>query len=46
MPKIQWERLPREKCAHLRERAKEQQISDRYPGTFLMTGQAARDKRL
>jgi len=27
MPKIQWERLPREKWAHLRERAKERQIS-------------------
>ena len=27
MPKIQWERLPREKWAHLRDRAKERQIS-------------------
>jgi hypothetical protein len=27
MPKIQWERLPREKWAHLRDRAKESQIS-------------------
>lgn len=27
MPKIQWERLPREKWAHLRERAKQRQIS-------------------
>jgi hypothetical protein len=27
MPKIQWEHLPREKWAHLRERAKERQIS-------------------
>ena len=28
MPKIQWERLPREKWAHLRERAKERHISE------------------
>jgi hypothetical protein len=27
MPKIQWEGLPREKWAHLRERAKERKIS-------------------
>ena len=27
MPKIQWENLPREKWAHLRERAKEREIS-------------------
>jgi hypothetical protein len=27
MPKIQWERLPREKWEHLRARAKERQIS-------------------
>ncbi|MBL8294839.1 MAG: hypothetical protein JNN08_23540 [Bryobacterales bacterium] len=27
MPKIQWERLPREKWVHLRDRAKERQIS-------------------
>jgi hypothetical protein len=27
MPKIQWDRLPREKWAHLRERARERQIS-------------------
>lgn len=27
MPKIQWERLPKEKWAHLRDRAKERQIS-------------------
>jgi hypothetical protein len=27
MPKIQWERLPREKWADLRDRAKERQIS-------------------
>ena len=27
MPKIQWDNLPREKWAHLRERAKERQIS-------------------
>lgn len=27
MPKIQWEHLPREKWAHLRDRAKERQIS-------------------
>ena len=29
MPKIQWERLPREKWSHLRERAKERQISEK-----------------
>jgi hypothetical protein len=29
MPKIQWERLPSEKWSHLRERAKERQISER-----------------
>jgi hypothetical protein len=28
MPKIQWERLPREKWAHLRDRAKERLISE------------------
>ena len=28
MPKIQWEPLPREKWAHLRERAKERHISE------------------
>jgi hypothetical protein len=28
MPKIQWERLPREKWAHLRDRARERQISE------------------
>jgi len=28
MPKIQWERLPREKWAHLRDRAKERRISE------------------
>lgn len=28
MPKIQWERLPREKWFHLRDRAKERQISE------------------
>jgi hypothetical protein len=28
MPKIQWERLPREKWSHLRERAKERQVSE------------------
>src|SRR5271167_297683 len=28
MPKIQWERLPREKWAHLRDRAKEREISE------------------
>lgn len=28
MPKIQWERLPRERWSHLRERAKERQISE------------------
>ena len=27
MPKIQWESLPREKWAHLRDRAKERKIS-------------------
>jgi hypothetical protein len=27
MPKIQWERLPREKWAHLRDRARERRIS-------------------
>ena len=27
MPKIQWDNLPREKWAHLRERAKERKIS-------------------
>jgi len=27
MPKIQWDRLPREKWAHLRERARERQIT-------------------
>ncbi len=27
MPKIQWEHLPRDKWAHLRDRAKERQIS-------------------
>ena len=27
MPKIQWERLPREKWAHLRGRAKERKVS-------------------
>jgi hypothetical protein len=27
MPKIQWERLPREKWVHLRDRAKERRIS-------------------
>jgi hypothetical protein len=27
VPKIHWERLPREKWAHLRDRAKERQIS-------------------
>ncbi len=27
MPKIKWDRLPREKWAHLRDRAKERQIS-------------------
>jgi len=29
MPKIQWERLPREKWSHLRERAMERQISEK-----------------
>jgi hypothetical protein len=28
MPKIRWERLPREKWAHLRDRAKERKISE------------------
>ena len=28
MPKIQWERLPREKWAHLRDRAKERRVSE------------------
>jgi hypothetical protein len=28
MPKIQWERLPREKWAHLRDRAKDRRISE------------------
>ena len=28
MPKLQWERLPREKWAHQRDRAKERQISE------------------
>ena len=28
MPKIQWERLPRDKWAHLRERAQERKISE------------------
>jgi hypothetical protein len=28
MPKIQWERLPREKWAHLRDRARERRISE------------------
>ena len=27
MPKIRWDRLPREKWAHLRERARDRQIS-------------------
>lgn len=27
MPKIQWEHLPRDKWTHLRDRAKERQIS-------------------
>jgi hypothetical protein len=27
MPKIQWEKLPREKWAHLRDRAKERKVS-------------------
>ena len=27
MPKIQWDNLPREKWAHLRDRAKEREIS-------------------
>jgi hypothetical protein len=29
MPKIQWERLPRQKWAHLRDRAKERQVSEK-----------------
>lgn len=29
MPEIQWERLPREKWVHLRDRAKERQISEK-----------------
>jgi hypothetical protein len=28
MPKIQWERLPREKWSHLRDRAEERKISE------------------
>ena len=28
MPKIQWERLPREKWAHLRDRARERRVSE------------------
>jgi hypothetical protein len=28
MPKIQWERLPKEKWSHLRDRAKERKISE------------------
>ena len=28
MPRIQWERLPREKWIHLRDRARERQISE------------------
>lgn len=28
MPKIQWERLPREKWAHLRDRARERLVSE------------------
>ena len=28
MPKIQWERLPREKWAHLRDRARERMVSE------------------
>lgn len=28
MPRIQWERLPREKWSHLRDRAKERLISE------------------
>ena len=28
MPKIRWEQLPREKWAHLRDRAKERRISE------------------
>jgi hypothetical protein len=28
MPKIQWERLPREKWTHLRDRARERKISE------------------
>ena len=29
MPKIQWERLPKEKWAHLRDRAKDRKISEK-----------------
>ena len=80
MPSIQWEQLPPEKWAHLRDRAKHRKISmddpfklaewkaqepdvpegpwykdfgtfklcgmGRFPSTFLMSGQAARGKRL
>ena len=28
MPMIQWERLPRQKWAHLRDRARERQVSE------------------
>lgn len=28
MPKLQWERLPRAKWAHLRDRAKERKVSE------------------
>jgi hypothetical protein len=28
MPKIQWEKLPREKWAHLRDRARERSVSE------------------
>jgi hypothetical protein len=28
MPRIQWERLPREKWAHLRDRARERKVSE------------------
>ena len=50
MPQIQWERLPRAKWAHLRDRAKERQVSlDDHPevpdgdwykdfGTFKLCG--------
>jgi hypothetical protein len=42
MPKIQWEQLPREKWAHLRDRAKERKISDgdwyKDFGTFKLCG--------